>query len=129
MSINKDYKIKNVKITTNGRNEIYFDIEWDGDNKLDYYELRIWESDKDNSLEVCAYASHKQKITVKDFYFMKNWKSKAVNKETFYVELGIADYSETDELNSWKVLAAYEPINVDLYYEHHIFKKNVLEIR
>jgi hypothetical protein len=129
MSINKDYKIKNVKITTNGRNEIYFDIEWDGDNKLDYYELRIWESDKDNCLEVCAYASHKQKITVKDFYFMKNWKSKAVNKETFYVELGIADYSETDELNSWKVLAAYEPINVDLYYEHHIFKKNVLEIR
>ena len=129
MSINKDYKIKNVKITTNGRNEIYFDIEWDGDNKLDYYELRIWESDKDNCLEVCAYASHKQKITVKDFYFMKNWKSKAVNKETFYVELGIADYSETDELNSWKVLAAYEPIKVDLYYEHHIFKKNVLEIR
>lgn len=129
MSINKDYKIKNVKITTNGRNEIYFDIEWDGDNKLDYYELRIWESDKDNCLEVCAYASHKQKITVKNFYFMKNWKSKAVNKETFYVELGIADYSETDELNSWKVLAAYEPINVDLYYEHHIFKKNVLEIR
>ena len=129
MSINKDYKIKNVKITTNGRNEIYFDIEWDGDNKLDYYELRIWESDKDNCLEVCAYASHKQKITVKDFYFMKNWKSKAVNKETFYIELGIADYSETDELNSWKVLAAYEPINVDLYYEHHIFKKNVLEIR
>ena len=129
MSINKDYKIKNVKITTNGRNEIYFDIEWDGDNKLDYYELRIWESDKDNCLEVCAYASHKQKITVKDFYFLKNWKSKAVNKETFYVELGIADYSETDELNSWKVLAAYEPINVDLYYEHHIFKKNVLEIR
>ena len=129
MSINKDYKIKNVKITTNGRNEIYFDIEWDGDNKLDYYELRIWESDKDNCLEVCAYASHKQKITVKNFNFMKNWKSKAVNKETFYVELGIADYSETDELNSWKVLAAYEPINVDLYYEHHIFKKNVLEIR
>lgn len=129
MSINKDYKIKNVKITTNGRNEIYFDIEWDGDNKLDYYELRIWESDKDNCLEVCAYASHKQKITVKDFYFIKNWKSKAVNKETFHVELGIADYTETGDLNSWKVLAAYEAINVDLYYEHHIFKKNVLEIR
>ena len=129
MSINKDYKIKNVKITTNGRNEIYFDIEWDGDNKLDYYELRIWESDKDNCLEVCAYASHKQKITVKDFYFIKNWKSKVVNKETFHVELGIADYSKTGELNSWTVLAAYEPINVDLYYEHHIFKKNVLEIR
>ena len=90
--------------------------------------MRVWESDKDNCLEVCAYASHKQKITVKDFYFIKNWKSKAVNKETFHVELGIADYSETGELNSWKVLAAYEPINVDLYYEHHIFKKNVLDI-
>lgn len=129
MSINKDYKIKNVKITTNGCNEIYFDIEWDGDNKLDYYELRVWESDKENCLELCPYAEREQRITVKDFYFIKNWKSKAVNKETFHVELGIADYTETGDLNSWKVLAAYEVINVDLYYEHHIFKKNVLEIR
>ena len=129
MGKSTDYKINKVEISTNGRNEIIFSIEWEGNKNIDNYELRVWESDKDNCLEVCAYASHKQKITVKDFYFIKNWKSKAVNKETFYVELGIADYSETDELNSWKVLAAYEPINVDLYYEHHIFKKNVLEIR
>jgi hypothetical protein len=72
MSINKDYKIKNVKITTNGCNEIYFDIEWDGDNKLDYYELRVWESDKENCLELCPYAEREQRITVKDFNFIKN---------------------------------------------------------
>ena len=123
-----DYKINKVEISTNGRNEIIFSIEGEGNKNIDNYELRVWESDKDNCLEVCAYASHKQKIIVKDFYFIKNWKSKAVNKVTFHVGLGIADYSETGELNSWKVLAAYEPINVDLYYEHHIFKKNVLDI-
>lgn len=129
MGKSADYKINKVEVSTSGRNEIIFNIEWEGNKYIGNYELRVWESDKDNCLEVCAYASHKQKITVKDFYFIKNWKSKAVNKETFHVELGIADYTETGDLNSWKVLTAYEAINVDLYYGHHIFKKNVLEIR
>ena len=129
MSKNTDYKIKNVEVSTNGHNEIYFDIDWEGDNQLDYYELRVWESDKENCLELCPYAAHSQKITVKDFYFIKDWKSKAINKETFYVELGIADYTEKGELKSWGVLAAYEPIEVDIYHEWHIFRKNVLELR
>ena len=29
MSKKTDYKIKNVKVSTNGRNEIYFDIDWE----------------------------------------------------------------------------------------------------
>ena len=129
MSKNTDYKIKNVEVSTNGRNEIYFDIDWEGDNQLDYYELRVWESDKENCLELCPYAAHSQKITVKDFYFIKDWKSKAINKETFYVELGIADYTENNELKSWEVLATYEPIEANIYYESHLFRKNVLELR
>jgi hypothetical protein len=129
MSKKTDYKIKNVEVSTNGRNEIYFDIDWEGDNQLDYYELRVWESDKENCLELCPYAAHSQKITVKDFYFIKDWKSKAINKETFYVELGIADYTENNELKSWEVLATYEPIEANIYYESHLFRKNVLELR
>lgn len=129
MSKNTDYKIKNVEVSTNGRNEIYFDIDWEGDNQLDYYELRVWESGKENCLELCPYAAHSQKITVKDFYFIKDWKSKAINKETFYVELGIADYTENNELKSWEVLATYEPIEANIYYESHLFRKNVLELR
>ena len=129
MSKNTDYKIKNVEVSTNGHNEIYFDIDWEGDNQLDYYELRVWESDKENCLELCPYAAHSQKITVKDFYFIKDWKSKAINKETFYVELGIADYTENNELKSWEVLATYEPIEANIYYESHLFRKNVLELR
>jgi hypothetical protein len=129
MSKNTDYKIKNVEVSTNGHNEIYFDIDWEGDNQLDYYELRVWESDKENCLELCPYAAHSQKITVKDFYFIKDWKSKAINKETFYVELGIADYTENNELKNWEVLATYEPIEANIYYESHLFRKNVLELR
>ena len=30
---------------------------------------------------------------------------------------------------SWKVLASYEPIFVNIYHEYHMFHKNVLEIR
>ena len=129
MSKNTDYKIKNVAVTTNGRNEIYFDVEWEGDDKLDYFELRIREGGTYNSLELYAYPAHKQRVVVKDFYFIKSWKSKQVNNETFYVELGIADYTEKGELKSWKVLADYEPIEVGIYYEPHIFRKNVLELR
>lgn len=129
MRTNTDYKIKNVTISTNGRNELYFDIEWEGDRNIDYYELRVWESDKENCLELSDYSSHNQRITVKDFYFIKNLKSKAINRETFYVELGIADYSEDGELEQWKVLAEYEPIEVNIYYEFHFFRKNVMEIR
>lgn len=129
METNSNYKIKDVTVTTNGRNELYFHINWEGDRNLDYYELRIWESDQDNCLELCPYASHDQLITVKDFYFLKNWKSKEVNKETFYIELGIPDYSDDGKLLSWEVMASYEPIELNLYYEFHIFRKNVLEIR
>ena len=101
MSKNTDYKIKNVAVTTNGRNEIYFDVEWEGDDKLDYFELRIREGGTDNSLELYAYPAHKQRVVVKDFYFIKSWKSKQVNNETFYVELGIADYTETADQICW----------------------------
>lgn len=43
--------------------------------------------------------------------------------------LGVAEYNDKGELLEWRVLAAYEPVQVDLYYEFHIFRKNVLEIR
>ena len=123
------YKINNVTVTSNGRNTLYFDVEWEGDDDLDYYELRIWESDKDNCLELDAYISHKQRIPVRDFCFIKGWESRKVNKETVYVELGIAEYDDDGKLKSWKALAAYDPIEIDIYYEFHFFRKNVLEIR
>jgi hypothetical protein len=129
MDVNTDYRIKNVAVTTNGRNEIYFDVEWEGDENLDYFELRILESGVDNNLEVYAYPMHNQRVVVKDYYFLKDWKSGEVNNESFFVELGIAHYTDEGEQLSWEVLAAYEPINIGLYYEPHIFRRNKLEIR
>ena len=128
MSTN-NYKINNVTITTNGRNELYFDVEWEGDRNIDYYELRIWEVDEDNCLELCDFAPHHHTITIKDFYFIKNWESKKINKETFLVEIGIPDYTEDGKLKNWEPLATYGPIDIDLYYEFHFFRKNILEIR
>ena len=128
MDINTDYRIKNVIVSTNGRNEIYFDVEWEGDENLDYFELRILESGVDNNLEVYAYPKHNQRVVVKDYYFIKNWKSREVNNESFVLELGIAEYTDEGKQLSWNVLAAYEPINIGLYYEQHIFRKNILQI-
>jgi hypothetical protein len=129
MSKNADYKIKNVTVSTNGRNEIYFDVEWEGDEKLEYFELRILEGGTDNSLELYAYPAHKQRVVVKDSNFINNWNSKQVNKQIINVELGIYDYDDDGKLVSSEVLAAYEPIELNIYYEFHLFRKNILELR
>lgn len=129
MSMNTDYKIKNVAVSTNGRNEIYFDVEWEGDENLEYFELRIREGGTDNSLELYAYPAHQQRVIVKDFNFINDWKSKHVNKQIINVELGIYDYDDDGKLVGSEVLAAYKPIELNIYYEFHIFRKNVLELR
>lgn len=129
MSMNTDYKIKNVAVSTNGRNEIYFDVEWEGDENLEYFELRIREGGTDNSLELYAYPAHQQRVVVKDFNFINDWKSKHVNKQIINVELGIYDYDDDGKLVGSEVLAAYKPIELNIYYEFHIFRKNVLELR
>ena len=129
MSTNNDCKIKNVVVSTNGRNEIYFDVEWEGDENLDYFELRVCEDGKDYCLEALGYPSHQQRVVVKHHSFYKNWTTKEFNKHTIYVELGIPEYNDKGEQLSWKVLAAYEPIELNFYYEFHFFHKNVIELR
>lgn len=126
MNTNSNYKIKNVAISTNGRNELYFDVEWEGDNTLDYYELRVLDENK-KWVEGVGYASYNQNVVINEF--MLGLKSKEINAKTFYVELGIAEYAEDGKERKWNVLANYEPIEVNIYYETHIFRKNVLELR
>ncbi|MBR5493353.1 MAG: DUF2493 domain-containing protein [Alistipes sp.] len=66
-------------------------------------------------------------MVIKDY--LLGLKHKELRSETFYVELGIPEYNNEGKELSWKVLASYEPIFVNIYYEQHIFRKNVLEIR
>ena len=122
-SLNNDYKIESVKISTNGHRELYFDVKWSG-KELDYYELRVFDKER-FCMECMPYARHEQRIVVMDFN--TELQSKKVNSEIFHVELGIAEYSETDELIKWEVLAAYEPIEQNIYYESNFFRKNVIE--
>lgn len=123
----KGYKINNVTVTTNGNKELYFDVEWEGDRTIDDYELRVFDHKRD-CLECYACATHCERMTVKDFYM--DLEPRKVNRETFYVELGVAEYDPKEEkLISWKVLTAYEPIEMDIYYEPHLFRKTVMDIR
>lgn len=119
------YRIESVELSTNGHRELYFDVKWSGE-ELDYYELRVFDREK-NCMECMPYARHEQRIVVMDFN--TELQSKKVNSEIFYVELGIAEYSAAEELVKWEVLAAYEPIRQDIYYESHFFRKNVIEFR
>ena len=124
-----NYRIKNVSVSTNGRNEIYFDVEWEGNENSEYLELRLWEDGKESCLEVYAYPSSCQRIAVKEFAFLKNWRNKEVNRHTIYVELGVAEYSNDGHLEKWESLACYEPVKLNIYYESHLFRKNVIELR
>jgi hypothetical protein len=82
----KGYKINNVTVTTNGNKELYFDVEWEGDRTIDDYELRVFDHKRD-CLECYACATHRERMSVKDFYM--DLEPRKVNRETFYVELGV----------------------------------------
>ena len=43
MNTNSEYIIKNVAISTNGIDELYLDVEWEGDETIDFYELTLEE--------------------------------------------------------------------------------------
>ncbi len=119
------YRIESVELSTNGHRELYFDVKWSG-KEPEYYELRVFDKER-NCMECLPYARHEQRVMVMDFN--TELQSGKVNSEIFYVELGVAEYSEEDELVKWETLAAYEPIRKDIYYESHFFRKNVIEFR
>ena len=122
----KGYSIKNVKVTTDGCKKLYFHVEWEGDKNIDYYELRVFDSNH-NCLECCAYAAHQQRVTVNDFSM--DLVSGKVNEETFYVELGIAEYADEWQELKWEAMATYGPIRMDIYYKFRLLRKNSIEIR
>jgi hypothetical protein len=126
MNTNSEYKINKVAISGNGINELYLDVEWEGNENIDFYELRVLDRNKEY-VESCAYVAHNHRMVIKDY--LLGLKHKELRSETFYVELGIPEYNNEGKELSWKVLASYEPIFVNIYYEQHIFRKNVLEIR
>lgn len=111
-------------LSTNGHRELYFDVKWSGE-ELGYYELRVFDKER-NCLECIAYARSEQRIQVMDF---NTELQPGVNFEIFYVELGVAEYSEKGELVKWETLAAYDPIEQEIYYEDNFFCKNVIEFR
>ena len=122
MSKNTDYRIKNVAVLTNGQNEIYFDVEWEGDENIDFYELRILDKDKE-CVESCACIAHDHRVVIKEYHL--RLKHKEVHSETFHVELGFPIYE--GKKVGWHTLAAYEPIIVDIYHGSHILDKNVMD--
>ena len=126
MSTAKDFKIKNVTISTNGHKELYFDIELEGNANQDYYELRLFNSNRE-CIECYAYPSSGESITIKSIFLDLNPKEE--NIRIFYLELGVAEYTDKGEEIKWKMLSAYKPIEVNIYYETHIFRKSVMEIR
>ena len=119
------YRNESVELSTKGHREHYIDVKCSG-KEPEYYELRVFDKEK-NCMECMPYARHEQRIVVMDFN--TELQSKKVNSEIFYVELGVAEYSEEDELVKWETLAAYEPIRKEIYYESHFFRKNVIDFR
>ena len=126
MSTNSEYKINKVAISGNGINELYLDVEWEGNENIDFYELRVLDRNKEY-VESCAYVAHNHRMVIKDY--LLGIKHKELRSETFHIELGIPEYTDEGKELSWKVLASYEPIFVNIYHEYHMFHKNVLEIR
>lgn len=125
MNTTQDFKVKNVKVSTDGHKKLYFDVELEGDVGKDYCELRVFDSNRE-CLEYYAYPSSGERIIIESI--LLDLKSKEENATTFYFELGVAKYTDKGELVKWEMSSAYEPVNVNIYYETHVFRRNVLEI-
>ena len=123
---NNGYAIKNVTVTSDGSDRLFFNIEWEGDDYMDFYELRILDGHK-RFIESECYLPHNSQMTVEKWMF--NLQSGKVNTLRFYIELGIPDYEEDGREKSWDLLACYGPIDLKIYYKFNFFSKNVLEIR
>lgn len=126
MDANTDYKINKVEISTNGRNEIYLDIEWEGDNQIEYYEIQVLDRHR-KWVGASEYVAHNHRIVITDYQL--GLAHKELRAEAFHVELGYPEFNDEGQQVCWKVLAAYEPIFVNLYHEARIFHRNLLEIR
>lgn len=123
---NNGYAIKNVTVTSDGSGRLFFHIEWEGDDNMDFYELRILDGNK-KFVESDCDLPHNAKMTIDKWMF--NLKSGKVNALRFYIELGIPDYEDDGREKSWDLLACYGPIDLKVYYKFNFFSKNVLEIR
>lgn len=123
------FKIESIDITTDGRKELYIDIKWSGDKKLvDWLEIDILGSNRefiDNKFD----PNNKLRFVLTEA--MLKLKTRQINKLTFYVEMYDRVYKEDGQGEYIKnnLLVAKGPIKVNVYFEFHIFGKNVMEIR
>ena len=105
MDANTDYKINKVEISTNGRNEIYLDIEWEGDNQIEYYEIQVLDRHR-KWVGASEYVAHNHRIVITDYQL--GLAHKELRAEAFHVELGYPEFNDEGQQVCWKVLAAYE---------------------
>ena len=123
------FGFKNINFTTDGRKEIYIDVKWDGNQNLtDCLEIDLLGTNRE-FLDNKLWPEKKCRFVLKDFQL--KLRTGEVNKLTFYVEMYDRTYKEDEsgEYSKNKLLVAKGPINVNVYYEFHIFGKNVIEIR
>lgn len=123
------FEFKNINFTTDGRKEIYIDVKWDGNQNLtDCLEIDLLGTNRE-FLDNKLWPEKKCRFVLKDFQL--KLRTGEVNKLTFYVEMYDRTYKEDEsgEYSKNKLLVAKGPINVNVYYEFHIFGKNVIEIR
>lgn len=123
------FDFKNINFTTDGRKEIYIDVKWDGNQNLtDCLEIDLLGTNRE-FLDNKLWPEKKCRFVLKDFQL--KLRTGEVNKLTFYVEMYDRTYKEDEsgEYSKNKLLVAKGPINVNVYYEFHIFGKNVIEIR
>lgn len=125
----KQYKIKNLDITTDGHKEIYLGFQWDGPFPTSDYQISISLLDYNKKWLTGDFVDDQRQELL--FTIESNalkLQTNKVNPTTFYVEFNLVhiseDFTETSKLNEIK-----GPFNVNIYYESKIFGKNILEIR
>jgi hypothetical protein len=121
------FAFENIEVYSDGHKELFIDFNWvgpdghkykNGTNVPDIKLLNVKKQIFYKYAKVQKLSQKKCRFTLED-YMSLDLKLKEVNTVSFHLQLCDGD----------KVLATTNVIKVKIYYEFHIFGKNIMEVR
>ena len=134
----EDIIIDNVRFSTDGRKVLHMEYECEYTRKFDDYEVD-YSVYFDNKIEANAcgasgcgtqLAKNREKFESQIKDFQLNLKPNTINNKSIVIEARLLDerWDGTQDPKMFPLIASYKT-TLKLYYEFHVFGKNVLEIR
>lgn len=131
----EDITIKNVKFSTDGRKTLFVELDCEYNREYDDFEVDFTVYANNKGLVSASngegkWSKNREKFSFTIHDFELGLKTDKINAITFVVEARKLDerWDGTQDITIFPLIVSWEK-DINLYYEFHVFGKNVLEIR